>query len=198
MKKIKLLCALLLSASGALLAQESRQDISISTLGVWQPQVNGNGARQNSSMTLGALVSYRYLLTPRSGLELNYSFAQYSNYYKVSFTSPTVHLRQQEITAAYVYTRNYGNFNPFVEVGVGGYIFTPIRDFGTTSLDTKQNTNVGALGCAGVAYELSPSWDLRLEYRAFFLKAPDFGMTNVRTNRYTVISTPSVGFAYHF
>ena len=198
MMKRMLLGALLLSAGSAMMAQESRQDISVSAIGVWQPQVNGNGSQLNASMTMGGLVSYRYLVTPRSGLELNYSFSQYTDYFRTSFTRPAVHVRQQEITGAYVYSRNYGNYNPFVEVGVGGYIMSPIRDFGTSSLDTKQNTNIGALFGAGVAYELSPSWDLRVAYRAFVLKAPNSGLDSVATRRYTVISTPAVGFAYHF
>ena len=100
---------------------------------------------------------------------------------------------------AYVYNfRNFRNFNPFLEGGVGGLIFTPIRDFETTNLDTKQNTNIGALFGGGVAYELSPSWDIRVEYRGFVVKAPDFGISNFKTNRWEVISLPAVGMAYHF
>ncbi len=77
-------------------------------------------------------------------------------------------------------------------------IFTPIRNSGTNLLDTKQNTNVGALFGGGVAYELSPSFDIRAEYRGFVVKAPDFGLTNFNTNRYEVISMPALGVAYHF
>ena len=51
---------------------------------------------------------------------------------------------------------------------------------------------------AGVAYELSPSFDIRVEYRGFAVKAPDFGTASFTTNRYEVISTPAIGVAYHF
>jgi hypothetical protein len=30
------------------------------------------------------------------------------------------------------------------------------------------------------------------------LKAPDFGIQALTTNRYYVVSTPSIGLAYHF
>jgi outer membrane immunogenic protein len=30
------------------------------------------------------------------------------------------------------------------------------------------------------------------------VKAPDFGLTNFKTNRYEVISLPAIGVAYHF
>jgi len=188
----------LLSAGNAALAQESRQDVSVSGFTNWQPQINGNGARLNSSMSLGGLLSYRYLITPRSGLELNYGYTEYTDYFKVSFTHPNIHVRQQEVTAAYVYSRNYGNFNPFLEVGTGAYFLSAIRDWGTTSLDAKRNTKIGGLFGGGLAYEISPSFDVRIEYRAFLMKAPNFGLTDVNTNRFTVVSTPAVGIAYHF
>ena len=197
MKKMMLLGALLLSAAAGV-AQESRQDVSFSGTGLFGPQVNGNGAQLNPTGALGLLASYRYMLTPRSALELNYSFAQNSMKYQTSFVAGRIHAREQEITGAYVYSLNFKNFSPFAEVGVGGLIFTPIRDYGTTFLDTKQNTNIGGLFGAGVAYELSPSFDLRVEYRGFVVKAPDFGQANFKTNRYEVVSIPAVGVAYHF
>jgi len=199
MKKTMLLGALMLVASVGY-AQESRQDVSISVMGVFSPQVNGNAVQLNATKPVGVLASYRYMLTPRSALELNYSFAQYISKYSTSFLpNVRIHTRQQEITGAYVYNfRSFRNFNPFLEGGVGGLIFTPIRDYQTTNFDTRQNTNIGALFGGGIAYELSPSWDIRAEYRGFVVKAPDFGLTNFKTNRWEVVSMPTIGMAYHF
>jgi len=199
MKKTMLLGALMLLASVGF-AQESRQDASVSAIGVFAQQVNGNAVQYNASATVGFLGSYRYMLTPRSALEMNYSFSQYSTAYSTSFLpNVRVHTRQQEISAAYVYNfRNYRNFNPFLEGGVAGMLFSPIRDFGTTNFDTKQNTNLGALFGGGVAYELSPSWDIRAEYRGIVVKTPDFGLTNFKTNRWMLMSVPALGVAYHF
>ena len=199
MKKMMLLGALLLGLVAAGHAQESRQDASISFMGVFAPDVNGLGVfPMHSTITGGALASYRYMLTPRSALELNYSFAQNTIYYNNVSFGGHVHSRQQEISGAYVYSRTYGRYNPFLQAGIGGMIFTPIKDNGTSDLDTRQNTNIGALFGGGVAYELSPSFDIRVEYRGFALKAPDFGVSSFKTNRYYVISTPAIGIAYHF
>jgi outer membrane immunogenic protein len=197
MKKMMLLGALVLS-SVAGHAQESRQDISISGYGLFAPQVNGNSVKMNTSSTYGFLASYRYMLTPRSALEVNYSFAQNQQSYVTSFLTGSIHQRQQEVSGAYVYNLNFKSFSPFVEAGVGGLIFTPLRDYQTTSFDTKQNTNIGALFGGGVAYELSPSFDIRAQYRGFIVKAPNFGLDNFKTNRYEVISMPALGIAYHF
>jgi outer membrane immunogenic protein len=175
MKKTMLLGALMLVAAAGY-AQESRQDVSVSGMGVFAPQVNGNAVQLNTTSTAGVLASYRYMLTPHSALELNYSYAQNSYAFRTSFLpNGRVNARQQEITGAYVYNfRSLRNFNPFLEAGVG------------------------ALFGGGVAYELSPSFDIRAEYRGFVVKAPDFGLANFKTNRYEVISLPAIGVAYHF
>jgi opacity protein-like surface antigen len=199
MKKMMLLGVLVLGVATTVCAQESRQDASFSLTGIVAPDVNGLGVfPMHTSRTGGALLSYRYMLTPRSALELNYGFAQNTIYYHNVSNGGFVHSRQEEISGAYVYSRTYGRFNPFAEAGVGGIIFTPIKDNGTSNLDTRQNTNVGGLFGAGLAYEISPSFDIRVEYRGFLLKAPDFGVGSFKTNRYFVTSSPSLGVAYHF
>ena len=198
MKKTMLLGALMLMASFGY-AQESRQDISVSAIGNFTPTVTGNAVQYSTTKTVGFLGSYRYMLTPRSALELNYSFAQYNTRFSTSFLpNVRIHTRQQEITGAYVYNLNFRNFNPFLEGGVGALIFSPIRDYRTTNFDTRQSTGIGALFGGGLAYELSPSWDVRVEYRGFVVKAPNFGLDNFKTNRWEVVSMPAIGMAYHF
>ena len=200
MKKTILLGTLLLSAAAAL-GQESRQDVSVSGFGLVGPVVHGNAVTLSPSKTAGVLLSYRYLLTPKSGLELNYSFAQNTNYFQYGGQSLNifnpVHTRQQELTAAYVFGLSFKRYNPFVEAGIGGLLFTPIQE-GTYTLDAKQKTGIGGLFGGGLAYEISPSFDIRAEYRAIIVKAPNFSINDFNTGRYEVISMPSIGVAYHF
>jgi outer membrane immunogenic protein len=201
MKKTMLLLGALMASAAAGYAQESRQDVSISGSAAFAPQITGNSVQKNTSMTIGLVASYRYLLTPRSGLELNYGYQQNTQYYQVfGKKNGGIHVLQQEISGAYVFNMNFKNFNPFVEAGPGAMIFTPLKDAGTSNLDARQNTNIGALFGGGVAYELSPSFDIRVEYRGFLVKTPNFSLPgNVfNTNRYEVISTPAIGVAYHF
>lgn len=190
----------LMASAAAGLAQESRQDASVSAIGVFTPTVNGTGGvRQSATTAVGFLGSYRYMVTPRSALEANYSFAQYSTRYVTNFQPNfRVHTRQQELSVAYVYSLNFHNFSPFAEVGVGALIFSPIRDFATTNLDLKRTTGIGALFGAGVAYEISPSFDVRAQYRGFAVKSPNFGLDQLNAKRYEVISIPTIGVAYHF
>jgi outer membrane immunogenic protein len=199
MKKTMLLGVLMLSAAAGY-AQESRQDVSFSGTGIFGPTVHGAAnVQQEMTGALGLLLSYRYMLTPKSALELNYSFAQDSQKYATSFEPyARVHSRQEEVTGAYVYNLTFKRYNPFAEVGVGTLLFTPVLDQGTNLLGTKSTKAIAGLFGAGLAYELSPSFDVRVEYRGFLTKAPNFGETNFSTNRYEVISMPTIGVAYHF
>jgi outer membrane immunogenic protein len=201
MKKTMLLLGALMVSAAAGYAQESRQDVSISGTVAFAPQITGNSVQKDTSMTIGGLASYRYMLTPRSALEINYGYQQNTQYYQVfGKKNGGIHVLQQEFSGAYVFNLNFKNFNPFLEGGPGAMIFLPLKDAGTSDLDAKRNTNVGALFGGGVAYELSPSFDIRVEYRGFLVKTPNFSLPgNVfNTNRYEVISTPSIGVAYHF
>jgi outer membrane immunogenic protein len=200
MKKTMLLLGALLLSAATGYAQESRQDFSISATAPFSPQITGNAVQKNSSMTLGFVASYRYMLTPRSALEMNYGYHQNTEYYTVSGKlQGGIHVLQSEISAAYVYNLNFKRFNPFLEAGPGAMLFTRINDVGTTAtFDAKDATGVGGLFGGGVAYELSPSFDLRVEYRGFVVKTPTFGVTPFNTNRYELLSTPAIGIAYHF
>jgi len=57
---------------------------------------------------------------------------------------------------------------------------------------------------AGIAYEISPSFDIRAEYRGYVTKVPNFGLGsstnnyNLSTNKWYNIFVPTIGVAYHF
>jgi len=213
MKKTILLGVLMLSAAVGF-AQESRQDVSFSGTGLFSPTIHAPGSIvTNATGSLGLLTSYRFMLTPHSALELNYSFTQNNEKYCIgggctpgfpnlagvtNFYSYRIHSREQEVTAAYVFSWTFKRYNPFVEAGVGSLIFTPVLDNGTTELGTKSTKGIAGLAGAGLAYELSPSFDIRAEYRAFVVKTPAFGEPNIVTNRYEILSMPTIGVAYHF
>ena len=179
-------------------AQESRQDISVSGSALIPPFIAGNAVQLHATVGYGGLISYRYLLTPRSGLELNYQYGQEVQHFLNPTNNVLIHDRFQEISGAYVYSFTFRNFNPFVEGGIGGYLFSPIDDQKTQLQGLSRGTNVGALYGAGIAYEISPSFDIRVEYRGIFVKTPSFNQTDLRTNRYYNINDPVVGVAYHF
>lgn len=206
MKKLFLLLCLLPMLATYSFAQESRQDASASYIGTYQPTITGNTVTQTSDFgKLGVLLSYRFMLTPSSAVEGNYQYSQLNMDYvtggvtnQSGYSSAKFHNSLQEGSVAYVRSFVYKNFNPFAEAGVGMLLFDPIDDTGTTTNAGSRTRKIGALLGVGIAYELSPSWDLRAEYRGFILKSVDFGITQFNANRYYWMQQPTIGFAYHF
>jgi outer membrane immunogenic protein len=200
MKKIAFIAFLLAVCVAAGRAQESRQDISVSGTALIEPFVaSSTDVQVHSTTAYGALLSYRFMLTPSSALEANYGIT-YQN--KLNFYANPNHYpvltRTQEVSFAYVRSFTFKKFNPFVEAGPGVMIFLPIRNSGTGTLDVKQQTGIGGLYGAGIAYEISPSFDIRAEYRGFVTKVPTFGDTQFSTNKWYNIYNPAIGVAYHF
>lgn len=194
------LCLLPLVAVPAF-AQESRQDVSVSGSAVIPPFASGNAVQLHATVGYsGALASYRYMLTPHGALELNYQYTQNVMHYIFPSGNYHIHDRVQEISGAYVYSFNFKNFNPFVEAGIAGLMFTPIDDAKTNTFNISRNTNIGGLYGAGIAYEISPSFDIRAEYRGLVVKTPTFNYpgNDLRTNVYYNIFDPVIGVAYHF
>jgi len=194
MKKIALIAFLLAVCVAAGRAQESRQDISLSGMGLIEPFIGSpTDVYVHSTPSYGALASYRFMLTPSSALEANYGMT-----YQNKITYHTILTRNQEVSAAYVRTFNFRKFNPFVEAGAAGFIFQPIRNSGTKNIDANRQTEIGGIYGAGIAYEISPSFDIRAEYRGMVTKVPTFGIATFTTNKWYNIYNPVVGVAYHF
>jgi hypothetical protein len=200
MKKIALIAFMLAVSVAAGRAQESRQDVSLSGTALIEPFIASSTTVQvHASPAYGVLASYRFMLTPSSALEANYGVTyQNSITYYANPNFYPILTRTQEISFAYVRSFTFHKFNPFVEAGPGAFIFLPIRNSGTKSLDVKQQTEIGAVYGAGIAYELSPSFDIRAEYRGLITKVPTMDDTQFATNKWYNIYNPVIGVAYHF
>jgi opacity protein-like surface antigen len=200
MKKIAIIAFLLAVSAAAGRAQESRQDVSLSGFGLIEPHVSSStDVYVGANAAYGALASYRFMLTPSNAVEANYGITyQNTIHFTTNPLTPKVLTRTQEVSAAFVHSFNYRKFNPFVEAGGAGLIFLPIRNSGTTTLDAKQQTGTAVLYGGGIAYEISPSFDIRAEYRGLVTKVPTFGITLFNTNKWYNIYDPVIGVAYHF
>ncbi len=207
MKKIVLVLFLLAGFAAAGRAQESRQDVSLSGIALIPPFVaSSTDVQVHSNTAYGILASYRFMLTPNSALEANYGVTYQNQYTYVVSNSLRIPIqtRTQEISGAFVRSFTYRKFNPFLEAGPTALIFLPIRNSGTGTQDAKQQTEVGVLYGGGIAYEISPSFDIRAQYRAYVTKVPNFGLgssnstENLSTNKWFNIYVPTIGVAYHF
>lgn len=202
MKKLLFLLCLLPMLARIGFAQDEglRQDINLSFMGTIQPYVSGRSTpfvKQTSTLGDGLYLGYRYLLTPNGAVEANYSYSHFTNKFLYSGGNARVYTSLQEATFAYVRSFEFKRFNPFVEGGGGLLFFSPIGRK-TTTLDTELTKSLSVLLGGGIAYELSPSWDLRVQYRAQIFNTNDFGIKRLDTGRRYIVSQPAIGFAYHF
>jgi opacity protein-like surface antigen len=200
MKKIAIIAIVLSVCAAAGRAQESRQDVSISGTSMLEPWIaSSTNVQVHSTVGFGVLASYRFMLTPSSAVEANYGMT-YQNkiHYYVNPNNYIVQTRTQEVSFAYVRSFTYRKLNPFVEAGPAVLVFLPIFNSGTTSLDVKQQITIGGMYGAGIAYELSPSFDIRAEYRGLVSRVPTFSNTQFTTNKWYNIYNPTIGVAYHF
>ncbi len=198
MKKLFLLFCLLPALVTIGFAQESRQDASMSFISTYQPIITGNAVTQTSTWGKGALLEYRFMLTPSSALEGNYQYSQMNMKYVGPFSNARFHNSLQEGSVEFVHSFVYKKFNPFAGAGVGLLLFDPIDDTGTTTNAGTRTRAPAMVFSGGIAYELSPSWDLRVEYRGEVLKSMEFGLPQFGTNRWYLMQQPAIGFAYHF
>ena len=123
MKKI-VLCAFLLGVcASAGWAQESRQDVSLSGMGLVEPFIaSQTDVQVHSTPAYGGLVSYRFMLTPSSALEANYGIT-YQNKITFDISSTNfypVNTRTQEISAAYVRSFTFRNAETKIEKAILG------------------------------------------------------------------------------
>lgn len=186
-------------------AQGARQDINLSADITVQPYVEGSDfVRLKSTLGPGLYVGYRYLLTPNGAFEANYSYTRFTSKFfnlqapSVSTVNVRVYTSMQESTFAYVRSFTFKKFNPFLEAGGGLLYFSPEGSIKTTTYDTQQVNSLTVLVGGGVAYELSPSWDLRVQYRGQIFNTPSYGIKALSTGRRYIMSQPAIGFAYHF
>jgi hypothetical protein len=96
MKKIAFIAFLLAVCVAAGRAQESRQDISLSGTGYVEPFIASSTTVQvDSNRAFGALVSYRFMLTPSSAVEANYGMT-YQNTSAASTSASTIPLSRPD------------------------------------------------------------------------------------------------------
>lgn len=144
-------------------------------------------------------MGYRFMLTPSSALQANYQYTRFSTTYVAPFSKAQIYGYMQEGSISYVRSIVYKKFNPFVEGGVGLLLFTPIDNSHTTTNQGTRSKDIAGIFGGGIAYELSPSWDLRAEYRAYLSYANHYAISAFKTDRYEYfINQTTIGFAYHF
>jgi len=176
----------------------SHSEVAVNFTGNFQAQAEGFGVTDRASDTGGALAVYRYHFNKWSAIEVNYSYARFSQSYSPSGGSIT-QANAQEFTLAYVNslgTKPSLRVRPFVEAGTGGVFFSPVAA-GSTVSGLTQDRAALLIG-AGADWRAFRRVSLRLGYRGLVYKAPDFSVPAQGTNATTILSEPYAGIVIRF
>jgi hypothetical protein len=205
----------------AALGQDGRFDASINGGEVFTNTVSENSVTQ--SATAGPVIfgTFRYKFKPKHSIVFNYGRTKNSQTYLTDTNNFHVLNAISEVTLGYMY-RPLPNrkFEPFFLAGGGFLIFSPsstwvffpdlpnnVPNRVQTNLGAVRQTELGFLYGVGVDYRLPKvsKLSLRLQYRGFLYKAPDF---KVDQNSGSTVSfftggrghmaEPSVGFVFRF
>lgn len=185
----------------------SRFDLSVQGAGMFTKTVTGpivlheapdygSTITQETSNTLGALVTLRYVQKPYVGLEANVSYARYTENF--TLTPPgQIQTRADELTFGYLVTPPHKLFglDPYLSAGVGTTEFKPTAHGGQGQLAQARLTYYYS---AGLQYDLSEHFGLRAGWRQVFFMAPDFYANYLQIEKRTYTSEPTAGFYLRF
>jgi hypothetical protein len=157
--------------------------------------------QQYISSSPGLLTSLQFHPVPWAGVEVNYGYQHYSEFFAYNVNGNPALLNSRvkttthEATAAYQFHPKHIPFGPFVNVGGGAIDFVPTQGGGTSQWR-------GA-GLVETGFEINMPYTqkrlaLRLQARGLFYRAPNFNSPLVSTRSWRVSSEPSASFVYRF
>ena len=219
LKKAELIAtALLLFTSLAVSQDRGHFDASFNGAPIFTGTASGNGIQQSATVGANYFGTFRYRFKPKSSLIFTYGRAKDSQTYQTNFD---FHVLSSiaEYSGAFVYSfYQKKKFEPFVLLGGGALRFIPnstwvfFPDFINgvpnrvqVNLNATTQTEIALLYGGGVDYVVMKRFAVRLQYRGFLYRAPDFNVTTVSggalsftTGSRNHMAEPSVGVVFRF
>lgn len=185
----------------------SRVDLGVSGAGMFTHTVTGpiippeapdygSTVEQQTSNTLGAIVTIRYQQRPWVGFEFNGSYARYTENF-ISVAPNQVQTRASEYTFGYVAQPLFTvvGLRPFFGAGGGFLEFKP-TGHGGQGQQTEARPMV--YYSAGLQKDINGYLGIRGGFRQLFFEDPDFNANYLTLQKRTYTLQPTVGFYLKF
>ena len=173
--------------------------IAIQGTGFFTKNSDGNGITQHSTDTGGFLAGYRIHLTRWLAADGTYGYVRNT---QQNFTSeglfPVQSNVNQVMGALVAILPSTARFEPYVLAGAGALIFDPTGNEGGFVLGAETQTKAAFVYGGGANYHVFPHVSLRLEYRGFAYKRPDFGANFLNSDKFTHTAQPSAGVVFRY
>ncbi len=210
--KLFLFAALLVAAPA--FAQYNRVDASLNGGAIFSKQTDGNNVTQTATDGGAFLFTARFRFDSHSSVEFNYGRAGNSQLYAIPQFDFRVQSKISEYSAAYVYSPiETRNLEPFLLGGIGGLKFNPSYEYINgfqQNVTAVGETQLAFLYGGGLDYRLFTKFPyidklpfvshfaVRLQYRGFIYRPPNFHQAELVTSGYGHIAEPSLGLVFKF
>jgi hypothetical protein len=166
------------------------------------PANNPTTVNQESTDSFGGQFSLREHPVPWAGIEFNYAYTEYTQYYQGFPTTgggytAAVHNDVHEATAAYIFHPKSHFLHPlkaepFLSLG-GGYL-----DFIPTNSGSNQWRGTGLVEVGFDIPTSNPHMGFRVQGRELIYRQPDFYQSDLASRTWVATSEPMFGVWYRF
>jgi hypothetical protein len=198
-RTILFLCA---TATIAYAQEGYRNDVTFSATGSFQRTVSGDGITQSSGESPGVMIAYRYFLTDRQALELDYGFSRANEQFaSAAYSGTGVSVSSNVSEANLSYVALFGvhhRLRPFLSAGLGALIISPVNSLTVNGVSGAAFATPDFVYSGGVELALGRRVGLRLGYRGHLFQATDFGIAALATDAVSHIAEPFGGLSFRF
>jgi opacity protein-like surface antigen len=182
-------------------AQENGSEISLQGTGFFTKDTNGRGISNSTTETGGFQVGYRHNFNRWLAAEAGYGYDRNTEkFFGGGFGASRVQANVHAVTGDVVVKLplRLRGIRTYALAGGGGLIFDPTGNFGGSVAGASTQGKGAFLYGAGADYAFTRHLSLRVEYRGFVYKDPDFGLRALNTGGWTHTAQPSAGIVFHF
>jgi len=184
----------------AALSQEVRNEVSVQATGFFTRDSNDQGISNKATQSGGVLAGYRHRINRWFSAEGNYGYNRSTEQYFTSGGSSRIQADVHSATGDLVVNLpfRFHKLLPYVLAGGGALIFSPTNNPGGFIPGADTQAQGAFVYGGGADYGITRHVSLRAEYRGFVYKAPDFGLSNLRTDAWTHTALPAAGVVMRF
>ena len=204
MRRLKMLTggvfAAVLFISTAEAQELKRHEVSVQGTGFFTRDSDGNGLTQHTTDSGGLLTSYRIHFNRWLAADGSYGYTRATQQNFTSAGAFNIQSNVHQATGALVVTspKSFARLSPFALAGAGALIFDPTGKPGGFVAGADRQTRAAFVYGGGADYNITNRFAIRIEYRGFVYKRPDFGLAFLNSDAITHTAQPSAGFVIRF
>jgi opacity protein-like surface antigen len=182
-------------------AQElKRNEVSVQGTGFFTKDSENNGLTQHTTDSGGLLTSYRFHFNRWLAADASYGYTRNTQQAVTTAGAFNIQSNVHQLTGALVVTApmKFAKLTPFVLAGAGALIFDPTGEAGGFVPGADSQAKAAFVYGGGADYDLTKHLAIRVEYRGFVYKRPDFGLPSLNSDATTHTAQPSAGLVIRF